>query len=140
VWRNGRWSTVGKTHVRGGGKFAVHGAPAGTMSAPGRIWSGGRTRKIGRVNAYRSAEASWYGPGLYGNGVACGGTLQPGTLGVANKSLPCGAKVTLRNGSHVVRVKVIDRGPYSGNREFDLTEATAKRLHFSGVGPVLTTR
>ena len=42
------------------------------------------------------AGASYYGPGLYGNGVACGGTLEPGTLGVANKTLPCGTKVKLR--------------------------------------------
>ena len=37
---------------------------------------------------YRKAAASWYGPGLYGNKLACGGTLEPGTIGVANKTLP----------------------------------------------------
>ena len=44
-----------------------------------------------RVNVYRPAEASYYGPGLYGGALACGGTLSPGKLGVANKTLPCGA-------------------------------------------------
>jgi rare lipoprotein A (peptidoglycan hydrolase) len=37
--------------------------------------------------------ASFYGAPLFGNGVACGGILHPWTLGVANKTLPCGTKV-----------------------------------------------
>ena len=48
------------------------------------------------LTSYRQAGASFYGPGLYGNGVACGGTLMPGTLGVAHKTLPCGTMVKLR--------------------------------------------
>jgi hypothetical protein len=93
-----------------------------------------------RVNAFRPAEASYYGPGLYGNGVACGGTLTPGKLGVANKTLPCGAKVTLRYRGRTLTVPVIDRGPYAGNREYDLTAATKAKLGFPPVGTVLTTR
>ncbi len=49
-----------------------------------------------RITVYRYAAASWYGPGLYGNTIACGGTLTPATLGVANKYLPCGTRVKLR--------------------------------------------
>ena len=92
------------------------------------------------LTAYRPAGASYYGPGLYGNGVACGGTLLPGTLGVANKTLPCGTKVTLRYRGHTVTVPVIDRGPYVAGRDFDLTTATKERLHFPGVGTVLSNR
>ena len=74
-------------------------APASTRSrrscrapaAPSR-----RARAAEQVNAYRAAQASYYGPGLYGNGTACGRTLTPSTVGVANKSLPCGTKVTFR--------------------------------------------
>ena len=55
-------------------------------------------RVLGRLNVYRSAYASWYGPGLYGNRLGCGGTLGPGTFGVAHRTLPCGTKVTLRRG------------------------------------------
>ena len=138
--RDGRWATLGKTRVRSGGKFRVRAKPRYALSGKARIVTGGRKRRIGRVNFYRYAQASWYGPGLYGNGMACGGTLTPGTLGVANKSLPCGTKVTIRKGTRVVRVKVIDRGPYAGDREYDLTAATARKLRFSGVGTVLTTR
>jgi hypothetical protein len=97
-------------------------------------------RVIGRLNVYRYAQASWYGPGLYGNATGCGGTLQAGRLGVAHKSLPCGTMVTLKHGRREVRVPVIDRGPYVGGREYDLTEATAQRLRFRGHGAILTTR
>ena len=93
-----------------------------------------------RINVYRAAAASYYGPGLYGGSLACGGRLRPGTLGVANKSLPCGARLTLRYGNRSVRVQVIDRGPFSGNREFDLTAATKARLGFPSTGMVLSTR
>jgi rare lipoprotein A len=93
-----------------------------------------------RLTSYRQAGASYYGPGLYGNGVACGGTLMPGTLGVANKTLPCGTMVKLRYHGHSVTVPVIDRGPYVAGRDYDLTEATKVRLGFPGVGTVLANR
>jgi rare lipoprotein A len=80
--------------------------------------------------------ASFYGAPLFGNGVACGGILHPWTLGVANKTLPCGTKVLFQYGSRAIEVKVIDRGPYIAGREWDLTAATAVALHFPGLGPV----
>lgn len=100
----------------------------------------GKRSRARRVNVYRSAAASYYGPGLYGNRTACGGTLTPSTVGVANKSLPCGVKLTLRYRGRSVRVRVIDRGPYAGDREFDLTERTKRRLGFPSTGTVLTTK
>ncbi len=140
AFRSGRWRTLDRATVRRGGKFVTRARARTAMSAPARIAAGGRTRKVGRLNIYRSAQASWYGPGLYGNHLGCGGTLSPGTLGVANKSLPCGSKVTLRHGSRTVRVRVIDRGPYVGGREYDLTQATAQKLGFTGHGALLVTR
>jgi rare lipoprotein A len=95
------------------------------------------TRKL---TTYRLAGASYYGPGLYGNGVACGGTLMPGTMGVANKTLPCGTKVKLRYHGRSVTVPVIDRGPYVAGRDYDLTEAVKQRLGFPGVGTVMASR
>jgi rare lipoprotein A (peptidoglycan hydrolase) len=94
----------------------------------------------GRVYVYRPSQASWYGPGLYGNGLACGGRLGPGTLGVANRTLPCGTRVTLRYRGRSVTVPVIDRGPFHATREWDLTGATKARLHFPDTGVVWTTR
>ena len=110
------------------------------MSAPARVRVGAEHRRLGRLNVYRMAYASWYGPGLYGGHLACGGTLYAGKLGVAHKTLPCGTKVTLRHRGRKVRVPVIDRGPYVGGREYDLTEATAQRLGFHGHGGIQTTK
>ena len=101
-----------------------------------------RTARSGgtRVNVYRPAGATYYGPGLYGNSTACGKTLTPSTLGVANRTLPCGARVTLRHRGRTVTVPVIDRGPFSGSGEYDLTAATKAKLGFGSTGTVLTTR
>jgi rare lipoprotein A len=100
----------------------------------------GSASRARRLTSYRRADASYYGPGLYGNGVACGGTLMPGTLGVANKTLPCGTRVKLRYRGRTLTVPVIDRGPYVAGRDYDLTEATRERLGFPGVGTVLANR
>jgi rare lipoprotein A len=146
VRRNGSWRTLDRSRTRSGGRYALRGTTRFVGSHPVRVAVAGggpvnpRKRKTGRLNAYRSAHASWYGPGLYGNRMACGRTLTPGTLGVAHKTLPCGTKVTFRNGRRTVRVKVVDRGPYVGGREYDLTAATANRLGFRGHGAVLATR
>jgi rare lipoprotein A (peptidoglycan hydrolase) len=85
---------------------------------------------------YRRATASWYGPGFYGHRTACGRTLTPSTPGVANKHLPCGAKVTLHYRGQTATVPVIDRGPYVAGREFDLTARTKRSLHFGSTGTV----
>ena len=141
IHRRGRWITLDRARAGAYGRYALRDRLHRPQSVPARVaLSDGSVRGLGRLNVYRAASASWYGPGLYGNRTGCGGTLTAGRLGVANKSLPCGSRVTLRHGSHVVRVRVIDRGPYAGDREFDLTEATAQRLRFRGPGTVLVTR
>jgi rare lipoprotein A len=140
VRRRGAWRTIDRDRTTPGGRFVLRDRARRPMSLRARIVVDGVARRIGRLNAYRYASASWYGPGLYGNRLGCGGRLEPGRLGVAHKTLPCGSKLTLRKGSRTVRVRVIDRGPYMGGREFDLTEATAQKLRFRGPGSVLTTR
>lgn len=72
--------------------------------------------------------ASWYGPGFYGNGTACGQTYSSVIVGVAHRSLPCGTLVTLSYGGATVTVPVIDRGPYIDGRTFDLSAATKAAL------------
>ena len=37
--------------------------------------------------------ATWFGPGFYGQKTACGQTLTPAVVGVANRTLPCGTLV-----------------------------------------------
>jgi rare lipoprotein A len=141
VRRRGHWATLDRDRLSRSGRFVLRRRARTVETARARLrLSTGQTRRLGRLNVYRYAEASWYGPGLYGNHLGCGGTLYPGRLGVAHKSLPCGAKVTLRHGRRSVRVRVIDRGPYVAGREFDLTAATAQRLHFQGPGAILVSR
>jgi rare lipoprotein A len=137
------WKTIDKARTSRTGRFTLKSRRRSVDTAVVRVrFAGDRglrpeKRRIGRLNVYRPALASWYGPGLYGNALGCGGRLYRGTVGVAHKSLPCGTRVTLRKGKRIVRTRVIDRGPYVGAREFDLTQATKQRLGFGSTGTVL---
>jgi hypothetical protein len=88
----------------------------------------------GRQTVFRQSLASWYSDG---GSTACG--FHAG-MGVANKTLPCGTKVTFRYGGRTVTATVDDRGPYVGGREWDLNQNTAAALGFSGVGTVWSSR
>ncbi len=134
------WHTIDGAHTRANGRYTFRFRAGRIGSARLRVRVAGERRRVGRLNVYRFASVSWYGPGLYGNSLGCGGRLTPGTVGVAHKHLPCGTRVTLRHRGRTVRVRVIDRGPYVGGREYDLTAATSRRLGFGGVGSILVTR
>jgi len=144
IRRGRRWVTLDRDRTDASGRYRLHDRLHHPLSARARVKvsKGGPAghRGIGRLNVFRIANASWYGPGLYGGHLSCGGTLDAGDLGVAHKSLPCGTKVTLRHHGRVVRVPVIDRGPYVAGREYDLTEATANRLKFRGHGAIQSTK
>ena len=144
--KQGRWVTADRdrTGAEGGfdGSWRVQ-KPAGRYRT--RVVSPATRREPRRVDkthlfVYRPGQASYYGPGLYGNRTACGQTLTPSTLGVANRWLPCGTRVTFRYRGRSVTVPVIDRGPYSGSRIWDLTYATKQRLGFGSTGVVWSTR
>jgi rare lipoprotein A len=141
---NGRWHAVAHARTRANGHFDVRMVAEVPGTQRLRVRFAGdrrnaRTRaRAGTLQTFRPSLASWYA--LYGNRTACGQTLTAGTLGVAHKTLPCGTMVTFRYGSREVTVPVIDRGPYSGAREWDLTGATARALGFGGVGVVWTTQ
>lgn len=137
------WRTISHTLTRSHGRFVLRYTPHRLLSERVRALFAGDTRdlsahrNIGRLSSYRLAGASWYGGG---GSLACGGQLTGSTMGVANKTLPCGTLVTLRYGGRSVRVPVVDRGPYVAGREFDLTEATKRALGFEGVGNLWSTR
>jgi rare lipoprotein A (peptidoglycan hydrolase) len=80
---------------------------------------------VARVDVFHTVLASWYAPGGL---TACGEQLTAQTLGVANRSLPCGTPVTLHYRHRTLRVRVIDRGPYVIGRDYDLTLATKEAL------------
>jgi rare lipoprotein A (peptidoglycan hydrolase) len=84
--------------------------------------------------------ATWYGPGLYGNEMACGGKLTRGTFGVAHKTLPCGKRVTLAHGGRIVIARVVDRGPFTKGVAYDLTEKTARSLRMSSTSNLRASR
>jgi rare lipoprotein A len=141
---NGRWHVVAQARTRKFGHFdarvvtEVPGTQRLRVRFAGDRRNAGTRVRAGTLQAFRPGLASWYA--LYGNRTACGQTLTAGTLGVAHKTLPCGTMVTFRYGSREVTVPVIDRGPYAGGREWDLTGATARALGFGGVGVVWSTR
>jgi len=86
----------------------------------------------------RPAKASFYGPGFFGRQTACGQTLTPDVMGVAHRRLPCGTLVLIMYRGREVTVPVIDRGPFNGTYDWDLTQATADALGFQtgGIGYV----
>lgn len=135
-----------KVLTKPNGRFALRWKPreAGDVRIRARVLPDRLGRGDGsgvrRVSALRPGGASYFGPGLYGNGVACGGTLSPGTRGVAHKTLPCGTKVTIQYGKRIVTARVIDRGPYIAGRDWDLTTAVRNELGFGGVGTVWTNK
>ncbi len=137
------WRGIAQTLAGVRGRFTLHYTPHRLLTEHVRVVFAGAAndtgvrRDVGRLTSYRLTVASWYGGG---GTLACGGELTSATMGVANKTLPCGTLVTLRYDGRSVRVPVVDRGPYVEGREFDLTEATKRALDFEGVGEVWSTR
>ncbi|MBD2548842.1 septal ring lytic transglycosylase RlpA family protein [Microcystis elabens FACHB-917] len=87
----------------------------------------------GRVT---TGEASWYGPGFFGNRTASGEVLRPGTLTAAHRNLPFGTMVrvtNLSNGRSTV-VRINDRGPFHGRRVIDLAHGAAQQLGLTASG------
>jgi rare lipoprotein A (peptidoglycan hydrolase) len=88
------------------------------------------------VTVYRPSIATQYGPGFYGQRTACGETLTPSTIGVANRTLRCGMKVAIYWHGHTMIVPVIDRGPYANHADWDLTEATGQTMGIDGTAKI----
>lgn len=86
-----------------------------------------------RVPRFQRGRASAYGPGLYGNTMACGGTLRPSTVAVAHRSMRCGAVLVIcrTDRRRCTRATVRDRGPYVRGRTHDLTVGAVRRLGVS---------
>jgi rare lipoprotein A (peptidoglycan hydrolase) len=78
-----------------------------------------------------SGVATWFGPGFYGQKTACGQTLTPAVIGVANRTLPCGTLVKVTYRGHALTIPVLDRGPYSRIADWDLTAGAAAALNIS---------
>ncbi len=81
-------------------------------------------------------QASWYGPGFYGNRTASGEVFRPGTLTAAHRSLPFGTlvRVTNLNNGRSALVRINDRGPFHGGRIIDLAHGAAQQLGVTSSG------
>jgi rare lipoprotein A len=88
------------------------------------------------VTVYKRSIATLYGPGFWGHKTACGVTLRRRTIGVANRTLPCGTEVQVYYRGSVMTVPVIDRGPYAHHANWDLTMATGRALGMKGTAVV----
>jgi rare lipoprotein A len=87
-------------------------------------------------NWSQTGQASWYGPGFYGNRTASGEIFRPGTITAAHKSLPFGTKVcvaNLYNGRNLI-VTINDRGPFIPGRIIDLAQGAAALLGVTSSG------
>jgi len=99
-----------------------------------------KLRVIPDVVRVITGEASWYGPGFYGNHTANGEIYRPGTMTAAHRNLPFGTKVkvtNLRNGRSAV-IRINDRGPFVDHRVIDLGHGAASELGLisSGIAQV----
>jgi rare lipoprotein A len=134
------WRTVARTTTRGDGRFATRFTPRRLGRMKVRVLGPAGSKDQSKITVYRKAAASWYGPGLYGRPLACGGTMSASKIGVANKTLPCGTRVRLHYHGRTVNARVIDRGPYVGGRVYDLTAATKRKLGFGSTGMVWSSK
>jgi len=121
VAANGSFSAVWETnHI---GRFSIRAVigSAGAASASASV-------PTVSVTVYRPSLATLYGPGFYGKRTACGEVLRRNTIGVANRTLPCGTPVAIYYQGRTLIVPVIDRGPYAHGADWDLTMATGRAL------------
>lgn len=80
--------------------------------------------------------ASWYGIPFNGRHAANGEIFDMNSLVAAHRTLPFGSilRVTNLNNGRDVQVRVIDRGPFVGDRILDLARAAAVSLDMIGTG------
>ena len=99
------------------------------VAAQTRTRNGAAAEPVGSYVALAGSS----GPQAFGRHTACGGVLGPDTEGVAQPTLPCGVRLFITYRGQTVLTQVVDRGPYEPGRQFDLTDALARRLGLQGV-------
>jgi len=87
------------------------------------------------IRSYQG-QASWYGPGFYGNRTSSGEVLRPGSFTAAHRSLPFGTKVLVTNmtNGRTAMVRINDRGPFHSSRVIDLAHGAASQLGLTASG------
>jgi rare lipoprotein A len=141
ITRSGRrWHTLAWARTGAHGGFSLHvRVPAGQTEWLRVTFAGDRANArtsagAGNVTGLMYRVASWYDDG---GQTACGFHA---TYGVANKTLPCGTKVTIAYAGRSVVATVDDRGPFVPGRDYDLNQNVAAVLGMHGVATVLASR
>ncbi len=146
------WRNIGRSRVHSSGRFVVGwrtdrsgrialrvviSPRAGAAAAPARLVARrAQAAPVARINIYRPARATFFGPGLYGHKTYCGQPLTPDLLGVAHRTLACGTPVALLYRGRELVVPVVDRGPFNAGYDWDLTQGTADLLGFTASGAI----
>jgi len=90
--------------------------------------------------AIQSGMASWYGGQFAGRRTASGEIFRPQDFTAAHRTLPFGTRVRVINvdNGRAIDVRINDRGPFTGHRIIDVSEAAARELgfHRRGLAPV----
>ena len=109
--------------------------PVSDQTSPGQQPSG-KTTSPGPVKLPQTGQASWYGANHQGKQTASGTRFDQAGLTAAHPSLPFGSKIKVTNltNGKSVEVVITDRGPSSGNRIIDLSQAAAKALEMIDSG------
>ena len=83
-----------------------------------------------------TGEASWYGPGFYGNLTANGEVYRRGMMTAAHRTLPFGTKVRVTNlwNGRTAVIRINDRGPFIDHRVIDLGHGAASDLGLTASG------
>ena len=106
------------------------------VSAPGAAQPPTRTAPFVPGIYVEQGVASWYGEPFHGRRAANGEIFDMNTLVAAHRTLPFGSilRVTNLNNGRDVEVRIIDRGPFVGDRILDLARAAAVSLDMIGTG------
>jgi hypothetical protein len=122
---------VATWHTKGAGQVTIRAVLGGNQAS-----TAASSPPALSVTVYKRSIATLYGPGFWGHRTACGVTLRRRTIGVANRTLPCGTEVEVYYKGSVLTVPVIDRGPYAHHANWDLTMATGRALGMTGTAVV----
>jgi rare lipoprotein A len=111
--------------------IAMH-APSGQQQPSTAASTTAATAKTART----LMVASWYGQKFQGRLTSSGERFDLRKLTAAHKTLPLGSivRLTAPSTGRSVVVRINDRGPWLKGRDFDLSEAAAKKLGIHEIG------
>ena len=107
-----------------------------SFPVPAAILPPPKLKPVPSVVRVLTGEASWYGPGFYGNRTASGEIYRPGTMTAAHRTLPFGTKVRVTNlwNGRTAVIRINDRGPFVDHRVIDLGHGAASHLGLTASG------